>query len=149
MVDPDLARRFARAVQALSDASQDLSHRFSRSHALAPADVRALTILAVADAPMSTGELADRVQLSSGAATRLVDRLVASGHAERVDDPADRRRVLVTHTDEAARVAGAWFGPLAERLRVRLEGLTDDQARVVVDVVEGLVDDLRQTGEST
>lgn len=146
MVDPELARRFARAVQAVADASQDLSHRFSRSHQLAPADVRALAILAVADAPMSTGELAARVQLSSGAATRLVDRLVDSGHAERVPDPDDRRRVLVTHTDRATRVAGAWFGPLAERLRDRLDGLTDEQARIVVEVVEGLVDDLRATG---
>lgn len=146
VVDQDRVARFARAVQALSDAAQDLADRFSHTHGLSRADVRALTLLAVADAPMSTGDLATGVRLSSGATTRLVDRLVASGHAERIPDPDDRRRVLVTHTEQAQRVAGSWFGPLAARLGDRLAGLTDEQARVVVEVVEGLVEDLRATG---
>ncbi len=146
MGDPSLALRFARAVQAMSEASHGLSERFSRAHELALADVRGLTVLAMADGPLSAGELARRVSLSSGAATRMVDRLVASGHAERIRDPADRRRVLVTHTDTATATAEAWFGPLADRLAQRLEGLTDAQARVVVEVVEGIVDDLAETG---
>ena len=147
MGDPSLALRFARAVQAVSEASHGLSERFSRAHDLALADVRGLTVLAMADGPLSAGELARRVSLSSGAATRMVDRLVASGHAERIRDPADRRRVLVTHTDTATATAEAWFGPLADRFAQRLEGLTDAQARVVVEVVEGIVDDLAGAGQ--
>ena len=146
MADAKLALRFARAVQAVAEASHGLSERFSRAHDLAMADVRGLTVLAMADGPLRAGELARRVSLSSGATTRMVDRLVASGHAERVRDPADRRRVLVTHTDAATATAEAWFGPLADRLAERLEGLTDEQARVVVEVVEGIVDDLAETG---
>lgn len=147
MVDAELALRFARAVQAVAEASHGLSERFSRAHELGMADVRGLTVLAMADEPITTGELARRVSLSSGATTRMVDRLVANGHATRVRDPGDRRRVLVTHTTEATETAAAWFGPLASRLASRLDGLTDEQARLVVEVVEGIVDDLGQTGQ--
>ena len=146
MADPEVTARFAQAVQALSEASHALSERFARAHDLGMADVRALTLLAMADEPMTAGDLAARVALSSGAATRLVDRLEASGHAVRVRDPDDRRRVLVTHTPTAEQVAGAWFGPLVQRLAARLDGLDDEQARVVVEVVEGIVEDLRATG---
>ncbi len=98
---------------------------------------------------MPAGELARRVALSSSAATRLVDRLEVSGHAMRVADPTDRRRVLVTHTDAATEVAEEWFRPLAERLAQRLEPLSAEQARIVVDVVEGIAEDLRAAGPGT
>lgn len=146
MVDQELAVRFARAVQAVAEASHGLSERFSRAQGLPMADLRALAVLAIADRPLSAGDLADRVSLTSGAATRMVDRLEASGHAVRVPDPEDRRRVLVQHTSAAEEVAGAWFGPLARRLADRLDGLTDEQARIVVEVVEGIVEDLDRTG---
>lgn len=146
MVDRQLAWRFARAVQAFSEASHELSERFGQAHGLGPADVRALMTLALADQPMPAGELARRVALSSGAATRLVDRLEASGHAVRTTDPDDRRRVLVAHTDTATEVAMAWFAPLAQRLGERLAELDDEQARTVVEVLEGVVADVRATG---
>jgi DNA-binding MarR family transcriptional regulator len=50
------------------------------------------------DGPMTSGELASRLGLSTGATTRLVDRLVDAGYARRVPDSADRRRVFVEHT---------------------------------------------------
>lgn len=145
-VSPDVAVRFARAVQAVAEASHGLSERFSHDQGLALTDVRALTVLAMAGEPMPAGELARRVALTSSAATRLVDRLEASGHARRVEDPTDRRRVLVAHTAAATAVAEDWFRPLAVRLSQRLEPLSADQARIVVEVVEGIAADLRAAG---
>ncbi|MFI7273768.1 MarR family winged helix-turn-helix transcriptional regulator [Streptomyces sp. NPDC049879] len=60
-------------------------------------DYQAWNVLAL-DGPLTSGELAQRLGLSTGATTRLVDRLTASGAARRVPDPADRRRVLVEST---------------------------------------------------
>lgn len=148
-VSPDVALRFARAVQAIAEASHGLAERFSHAQGLAMTDVRALTVLAMAGEPMPAGELARRVALSSSAATRLVDRLEASGHAVRVADPTDRRRVLVTHTETATDVAEDWFQPLAVRLAQRLEPLSAEQARIVVEVVEGIAADLRAAGPET
>src|SRR5271167_1986065 len=44
---------------------------------------------------MSAGELAQHSGLSTGAVTAVIDRLERAGYAQRVGDPADRRRVLV------------------------------------------------------
>jgi DNA-binding MarR family transcriptional regulator len=60
-------------------------------------DYQALNVLDV-DGPMTSGELAQRLALSTGATTRLIDRLEASDVARRVPDPADRRRVMVEAT---------------------------------------------------
>jgi DNA-binding MarR family transcriptional regulator len=57
-------------------------------------DYQAWNLLDV-DGPMTSGELAQRLGLSTGATTRLIDRLEAADAARRVSDPADRRRVVV------------------------------------------------------
>ena len=65
-------------------------------------DYQASSVLAL-EGPMTSGALGSALGLTSGATTRLVDRLVAAGYARRVADPADRRRVLVEHTGEVDR----------------------------------------------
>jgi DNA-binding MarR family transcriptional regulator len=49
------------------------------------------------------GELAERMQLTKGAATQLVSYLEAHGFLERVPDPTDGRAVLVRPTGAANR----------------------------------------------
>ncbi|MEV6410090.1 MarR family transcriptional regulator [Kribbella sp. NPDC051718] len=45
--------------------------------------------------PQTSGELARWTGLTTGATTRLIDRLEEGGHVRRVLDPADRRKVMV------------------------------------------------------
>jgi DNA-binding MarR family transcriptional regulator len=45
--------------------------------------------------PITAGELAKRVGITSGAATGAIDRLEAVGLVKRVADPKDRRKVIV------------------------------------------------------
>ncbi|MCG8589571.1 MAG: MarR family transcriptional regulator [Proteobacteria bacterium] len=51
--------------------------------------------------------LADAIVCTTGAMTKLVDRLTRAGYAERQPDPADRRGVLVQVTREGRRIATA------------------------------------------
>jgi DNA-binding MarR family transcriptional regulator len=74
-------------------------------------DYQASSLLALRDT-MTAGDLGAALGLTSGATTRLIDRLVAAGLARRVEDPTDRRRVLVAHT-----------GAMAERLQQELEAV--------------------------
>ncbi|WP_226900320.1 MarR family transcriptional regulator [Nonomuraea phyllanthi] len=57
-------------------------------------DYHALNLLDLTG-PLTSGELAVRAGLTTGATTRLIDRLERGGHARRVPDPADRRKVMV------------------------------------------------------
>lgn len=60
-------------------------------------DLYALGVLAAAES-MTPGELAGRTGLTTGATTRLIDRLERGGHVRRVPDGADRRKVRVEPT---------------------------------------------------
>src|SRR5216117_433660 len=54
------------------------------------------TLEALIDMGASTaGRLAELTGLTSGAVTRVIDRLEQAGYVRRVTDPADRRRVVV------------------------------------------------------
>ncbi|HSJ26826.1 MAG TPA: MarR family transcriptional regulator [Acidimicrobiia bacterium] len=67
---------------------------------------------------LSTSDLGDALLLSSGGATRLVDRLAAKGLVERLPDPSDRRISWVHLTSDGLRI-------LADATRVHLNDLEE------------------------
>jgi DNA-binding Lrp family transcriptional regulator len=90
----------------------------------------ALSVLDLAGR-LTAGELAAKVGLTTGAATRLIDRLERAGHVRRVADPDDRRRVVVevaTPPDIDAAV-----GPVRRLLAAVLESYTPEQREVLFD----------------
>jgi DNA-binding MarR family transcriptional regulator len=82
--------------------------------------------------PMSAGDLAHRLGLTTGAITRVIDRLVDRGFAQRVADPADRRRVVVEMLPEGEIEVGTQFAGMATNLDERIAKFTDDQLRFLV-----------------
>jgi DNA-binding MarR family transcriptional regulator len=90
--------------------------------------------------PMSAGQLASAIGLTSGATTTAIDRLERAGYVHRRNDPNDRRRVLVVASEDGARQAFALFDGLLDAL-ARLAGTyTDEQ----LALLQGLIRDLRQ-----
>ena len=59
-----------------------------------------LALYHLANEPLSAGELRDRVGLSTGSVTALVDRLIAEGLVHRRAHPTDRRAVIVEMTPD-------------------------------------------------
>src|SRR5215207_5521308 len=57
-------------------------------------DLQALYVLAN-HGPATPGQLAKRVNLTTGSASRMIDRLERAGFVRRAADPSDRRRVLI------------------------------------------------------
>ena len=47
------------------------------------------------EGPLTASELGERLRLTSGSVTALINRLEAAGYAERVENPDDRRSVLI------------------------------------------------------
>jgi DNA-binding MarR family transcriptional regulator len=85
---------------------------------------------------MAAGELARRAGLSPAAVTAALDRLERAGYVRRVRDQGDRRRVLVEVTAKMLETAEEVYGPLAARSAELLSGLTDDQLRAMIGVLE-------------
>ncbi|MFB7597461.1 MarR family winged helix-turn-helix transcriptional regulator [Streptomyces sp. NPDC056160] len=62
--------------------------------------VRQFRALQEREGSLTSGEPATRTGLTTGATTRVIDRLERAGYARRVADPADRRRVIVEPVPE-------------------------------------------------
>jgi DNA-binding MarR family transcriptional regulator len=80
-------RRYLSAVILNGQASADAA-------GLNATDFYAMNILALAGS-LTSGQLAEQTGLTTGATTRLIDRLERAGQVRRGTDPADRRRVIV------------------------------------------------------
>ena len=98
------ARRSARRTALLADLDREARRTgtIGALHGKAIADAAGMhstdfECLDVLDwtGPITAGELARRVGLTSGAITGVIDRLERDGWVRRRDDPADRRRVVV------------------------------------------------------
>ena len=69
------------------------------------------------DGPLTQRQLAERLSLTSGAITMLVDRLEASGWVRRLPHPSDRRSTLVELSRQA--LARTPAGLVAYHARIR------------------------------
>lgn len=116
---------------ALGMEMNTMTSRFAEATGLHQTDVRALWMLAEAEAPRTAGELGARLGLSSAAATRTVDRLERWGYVERVRDAEDRRRVSLQLTNEAGTATDAFFGGLAMEVAEATGEFTDAELETV------------------
>ncbi|ARZ72217.1 MarR family transcriptional regulator [Streptomyces sp. HU2014] len=98
---------------------------------LHPTDVQALSLLTAGAEPLTVRQLADMTGLTTGSATRLVDRLERGGYVTRTPDRRDRRRVLVTPVPERiARVTAVW-DDLGQGWQALLDSHTEDELEVI------------------
>jgi DNA-binding MarR family transcriptional regulator len=93
-------------------------------------DWRCLDILGTRG-PMTAGQLASAVRLTTGAVTGVLDRLEAAGLVRRIRDPDDRRRINVEVTDEVNRRAAPVYGPLIADAAEAHAVFDDDQLELI------------------
>ena len=70
-------------------------------------DLQCLAILAQAGGPVTAGQLAETMRLTTGAVTGVVNRVEGAGYVRREKDPADGRRVVIRLVPEELERAGA------------------------------------------
>lgn len=104
----------------------------ARRLGVSPSDLQCLFVLSRHGA-CTPGRLAREIGLTTGSASRMVERLLIAGLVERTPDPDDRRRVVVAARTEALERVAELYDPLNARLRELLGGL--DAA-----VLEGMLD---------
>lgn len=145
----DAAAQARTGLVALGIEMGSLTGRFAATTGLHTTDVRALWVLAEPDAPRTAGELGERLDLSSGAATRTVDRLERAGYVERVRYPGDRRRVGLRLTGKAETTTSAFFGRVASVVREAIEGFTEPELTVVARFLSQIHEALRESRDRT
>lgn len=138
--DEPLWRRAATSTLHISlILKADLEELLQEETGLLLADNEALINLELQ--PMRMSDIAERLVLSRGGTTKVIDRLEELGHVTRRQDPDDRRATLVEIT-ESGRKARADARAVVDR---RLEQLwsrhiSDDEAGTIVQVMERVLD---------
>ncbi len=142
----------AELVAALLQAGRQLSAATIMFHqtvadclGLNATDHKCLDLLATAG-PLTAGELADRTGLTTGAITSAIDRLERAGYARRVDDPRDRRRVIVRPVARRCRRIGRLFEHLGAAVAELGARYRDEQ---LVTILDFLAESQRVLHEST
>jgi DNA-binding MarR family transcriptional regulator len=133
-------------LRELSTESDQIGRLFAMSQDVRPTDFRALLHIMVAETagrPMTSGDLSHRMGLSGAAITYLVDRLIDSGHIRRDSHPADRRKVILRHSDPGLATARSFFTPLGLHTHEALANLPDADLAAAHRVFAALIAAMR------
>ncbi len=98
----------------------------------------------IRDGALTPTELSSRLGISPGATTSVVKRLEDTGHAQRVENDADRRSVRVVAAEESIATAGARLRPLLVALDSRVSRYTPEQVALVTEFLADVADAYRE-----
>lgn len=103
----------------------------------------------------TAGKLSEITGLTSGAVTRVIDRLEQAGYVRRVPDPTDRRRVIVEVIPEKVANIQVTLDQVSDASANEIRDYTDEQLELIADFLsrmESVTRDeataLRETRES-
>jgi DNA-binding MarR family transcriptional regulator len=125
--------RVLSSIRALSDAMERMHSGMKGDMDMNATDLAALRLLIMREEqgrPVSPRDIADHLRITTASTTKLLDRLVESGHVERRPHPYDRRARVVVLTDDSRH---AFFRVFGERLRAMRTVATEfDEGDLVV-----------------
>ncbi|GHG09255.1 DNA-binding MarR family transcriptional regulator [Streptomyces filamentosus] len=101
---------------------------------LAPRHLSLLAYL-LFDGPQSVNELAARLEVAPTTVSLMVGDLAKKGVLERHEDPADRRRKIVSITQERRAAIDGWIGRGAGAWRAALAPLGPAERRMFIDTL--------------
>jgi DNA-binding MarR family transcriptional regulator len=110
-----LVGRIGNLVRRMGAQSVIVSQTVAARFDLNTTDLEGLDLIQL-QGQASAGQLAAATGLTSGAVTALIDRLEQAGYVERIDDPADRRRVLVRIREGAIIEIAKAYAPMQKRM---------------------------------
>jgi MarR family transcriptional regulator, organic hydroperoxide resistance regulator len=143
-VDPRAAleSQMSSDLRLLNAASDRITRVFAGQNDLSANDFRALLHVMVADAegePLTAGALGKRMQVSGGAVTHLVERMIATRHIRRASHEHDRRKVMLHYDDHGMAVAREFFAPLGRHMRDAFAELPDEDLEAAHRVFTAMV----------
>ncbi|MBQ0865480.1 MULTISPECIES: MarR family winged helix-turn-helix transcriptional regulator [unclassified Streptomyces] len=119
----------------------EFTRRFAAWLGLHSTDAAALAEILYAEdkgAPLSPARLSERIGLSSGATTALLNRLEKAGHVVRRREHTDRRIVTLRSSPEVRPQAIKFFGSYSERLAAEISRYPPEQLRQFQEFVTHL-----------
>jgi DNA-binding MarR family transcriptional regulator len=139
-------------LRALLTESDRIAQGFAVRHRLSASDFRALLHVVVSEtdgSPLAASDLRTRLNVSAGAVTYIIDRLVKAGHVRRDADPSDRRKVILRYSDEGFALSRAYFEPIRMRYARALADVPDRDLSTTETVLYTLLEAMRSPAYET
>ncbi len=131
----ELVAAVLRAVRKESSQAALFSQAVAEKLGLAGSDVECLEVL-LEEGRLTVGRLAELTGLTTGSATRMVDRLEQAGFVHRVPDPADRRRVQVEPIAGLRAKMVALHSSIQKAQTEVISRYRDEQLRTLIEFLE-------------
>ena len=99
-------------------------------------DVKCYSILRQTG-PITAGELGERVGLTTGAITGVIDRLEKAGLVQRTRDPHDRRRVVLELLSNAEheQLLSQLYAPMGQAVMQLVSSYSEAERKTILDFV--------------
>lgn len=146
----ELARQSERlneALRAYGATYSELARQFAANEGLHSTDATALIEILAAEersTPLSPARLSERIGLTAGATSTLLNRLESAGHVLRSRVHSDRRIVTLHSTSGVQSIADDFFQPLGDRIAEVMAKYPPE----LLAAFEGMLGDLTETMES-
>jgi DNA-binding MarR family transcriptional regulator len=111
----------------------------ARAHDVSMAEMKAIDHIQ-AEGELTPRELGERLSLTSGAVTAVIDRLERSGWVVRSPHPSDRRSVVVRMTEQSMEAGKRIYVPYSNALAEIAAALPAASRKVVADYLEKAAD---------
>ncbi len=132
------------SLRSVNRAAARLDHALAAKLGLRLLDYQALGhVMDQEDGQVGPAELGQRLRISTGSATELVDRLERAGHVARSREGTDRRRVRLVAQDEAVNRLLGELGPLFADLDALSDEFTDEEQATISRYLRAAADRLR------
>ena len=89
--------------------------------------------------PLTPGQLAERLKVTTAAATQIVDRLERAGHVSRQRKANDRRKIFVVPVEASVSRAFQHLAPMIEALDAVIADLAPIERKVIEDFLDQVV----------
>jgi DNA-binding MarR family transcriptional regulator len=107
----------------------------ARAHDVSMAEMKAIDHIQ-AEGELTPRELGERLSLTSGAVTAVIDRLERSGWVARSPHPSDRRSVVVRMTEQSIEAGERIYVPYSNALAEIAAALPAASRKAVADYLE-------------
>lgn len=92
------------------------------------------------EGPMTAGQLAQRLNLTTGAVSNVIDRLEQRDFVKRESDPKDRRRVIVTVNQNNLAQSDSIYRSMGEAFEKLLETYSTKELEFLVQYNQSTID---------
>jgi DNA-binding MarR family transcriptional regulator len=126
-------------LKTISMLTRQIGRKIGENLGVNVTDMAALEQL-LNNGPMTPGQLAAHLKVTTAAATQIVDRLERAGHVARERRAHDRRKVCVVPVEASIERAFAQLAPMIEGLEGVIAGVSPAERLIIESFLDKVVD---------